>query len=109
MIEKLLVSHKLSFKRLILVYDEAQMRSAGYYSRIRGFANAASSEVAFVAWTGRQPKLSVRTRVYVDVGTDVYSDVPLSSRIPNSFSCFWALIASYESRGPIFFPGFLAK
>ncbi|CAE7650481.1 unnamed protein product [Symbiodinium sp. CCMP2592] len=82
MIEKLLVKNKVNFKRLILCYDESQMRAAGYYTRLRGFCNSASSEVAFVGWSGKLPKLSQRSRVYVDPGTDVYSDV--LQRVPVS-------------------------
>jgi hypothetical protein len=50
-----LAKFKLNYKRIILSYDTTKMRSAGYFSKMRGVANSAGTEFLYMAWKGRMP------------------------------------------------------
>ena len=71
-IERLLAKNKFNAKRLVLSYDTNKMRSAGYFSKMRGVANSAGTEFLYMAWLGRMPTENIAKARPERVGVSLF-------------------------------------
>ena len=81
---RLLCQVRWEYKRIVLLYDIEGMRAAGYFRRVRGVANAAATELAFLCWKGSLPKNFSPSRSFVDKGSSTWVDYMTNVPVANT-------------------------
>ena len=74
-IKRILAKNFFLFQVFHLCYNTKQMMQYGHFKRQRGVANSRSYEMLYMCYKGRLPKQLVKTRMYVDGGSTIFSEV----------------------------------
>ena len=74
-LKRLLSKHKLKQQAFHLCYNTKQMQQYGHFQRQGGIANSRNHEVLLCCYKGKAPKQLAKTRVHVDPGSSVFTEV----------------------------------